>query len=110
MAEFFGFLKMFIGCGALVFVVMLLLLALPQSRLRCVGLEMTKWLMAVGLICLVPSPVDTVPDVIPALGWIDDLLYIVGAIASAKSALGDRKKRKLYEEIELRELEAQAKE
>ena len=26
------------------------------------------------------SPIDPVPDVIPVVGWTDDLLYIVGII------------------------------
>lgn len=29
---------------------------------------------------LLLSPLDPVPDVIPVVGWTDDLLYIVGII------------------------------
>ena len=29
---------------------------------------------------LLLSPIDPVPDVIPGVGWTDDLLYIVGII------------------------------
>ena len=29
---------------------------------------------------LLLSPIDPVPDVIPVVGWTDDLLYIVGII------------------------------
>lgn len=110
MAEFFSAMKVFMACGTLFFVTMLVLLALPQSRLRCVGLEMTKWAMAAGLLLLLPSPVDVIPDVLPGVGWLDDIGYLVAAVASARSALGERRKRLLYEEVELQELREKAKE
>lgn len=109
MAEFFSFLRFFVGCSSLLFIVMLVLLALPQSRLRCVGLEIAKWALCVGLLILLPSPLDVIPDVVPGVGWLDDIGYIVAAIGSARSALGERKKRALYEEIELDELRERAK-
>lgn len=110
MAEFFSFLKVFMYCGTVFFVVMLVLLALPQSRLRCVGLELAKYATACGLVLLIGSPLDVLPDVIPGLGWCDDIGYLVGAIYAVKSGLGERKKRLLYEEIELKELQERAKE
>ena len=42
MSEFFEFMKVLIGCGTVVFLTMMVLLALPQSKLRLVGLELTK--------------------------------------------------------------------
>ena len=101
MAEFFSFLKLFMICGTVFFLVMLVLLSLPQSRLRCVGLEMAKWALACGLVLLVPSPVDVVPDVVPVVGWADDLAYIVGAIAAVSGALNERKKRAYLESVEM---------
>ena len=100
MAEFFGLLKVFVMCGTAFFITMTVLLALPQSKLRSVGLEMSKWFLVCGLLLMVPSPVDVVPDVVPGIGWLDDIGYIVGAIFAAKSALGERKRRSLLEEIE----------
>ena len=108
MGEFFGFLKVAMGCGTLFFVVMLVLLALPQSRLRCVGLEMAKWFLAGMLLLLMPSPVDVIPDVVPVVGWLDDIGYLLGAIAAVRSALSEREKRKLYDEIELSELQTRS--
>ncbi|MBX3395549.1 MAG: DUF1232 domain-containing protein [Phycisphaerae bacterium] len=99
---------MLVGCGALLFIVTLVLLALPQSRLRCVGLEITKWAMAIGLVLLCPSPIDVVPDVVPGIGWLDDVGYLVGAWYTARSALDERKKRKLYEEVEFNDLRQRA--
>ena len=101
MAEFFSFLKLFITCGTVFFVVMLVLLSLPQSRLRCVGMEMAKWALACGLVLMIPSPVDVIPDVVPVIGWADDLGYIVGAIAAISGAVGERKKRAYLESVEM---------
>lgn len=100
MAEFFGFLKMFVMCSTAFFIATAVLLALPQSKLRSVGLEMSKWALALGLLVLVPSPVDVLPDVVPGIGWLDDIGYIVASIGAAKSALGERKRRTLLEEAE----------
>lgn len=105
MEAFFSFLKVFVACGSLFFIVMLVLLALPQSRLRCVGLEMAKWALCAGLLLMVPSPADVIPDVVPGVGWLDDIGYVVAAFASASGALKERKKRKLYEELEMKDLQ-----
>ena len=93
MAEFFGFLKVAVIAGAALFMVSVILLSLPSSRLRQVGLECVKYATAAGLFVLVPSPVDVVPDVVPGLGWLDDLGYVVGGITLLKSARKDRKQR-----------------
>ncbi|MBX3357429.1 MAG: DUF1232 domain-containing protein [Phycisphaeraceae bacterium] len=109
MEAFFSFLKVFVLCGSLMFIVMLGLLALPASRLRCVGLEISKWAMCIGLALLTISPLDLAPDAIPLVGWLDDCGYVIAAIAAARSAIADGKKRKLYEEIELNNLQGQAR-
>lgn len=106
MTEFFGFLKVFVICGSLFFIVMLVLLAMPSSKLRTVGMEIAKWVLCAGCVLLLPSPVDAIPDVIPVVGWLDDLGYIVAAIAAARSALAEGRKRKLYEQLEVSDLEA----
>lgn len=100
MAEFFDFLKVFVKCGTVFFVVTTTLLALPQSKLRSVGLEMSKWALVCGLLLLVPSPIDCLPDVVPGAGWLDDIGYIIGAICTAKSAMNERKRRTMLEELE----------
>jgi len=108
MAEFFSFLKLFVGCSTLLFLTMLILLALPQSKLRAVGLEVAKYAMAAGLVLMVASPADVIPDVIPVLGFADDIGYIVAAIAAFRSARGDRQTRLLYDEAEQAELRRRA--
>ncbi len=39
---------------------------------------------------LLLSPLDPVPDVIPVIGWTDDLLYIVGIIYQILQIKKDR--------------------
>ncbi|MBX3396699.1 MAG: DUF1232 domain-containing protein [Phycisphaerae bacterium] len=79
---------------------MTVLLAMPQSKLRSVGLEMSKWALACGLLLLIPSPVDCLPDIVPGVGWLDDIGYILGALGAAKSAVTERKRRTMLEELE----------
>ncbi len=109
MAEFFGLLRVLVICGTLLFLAMLVLLSLPASRLRTVGLELLKYAAAAGLVLLIPSPIDIAPDAIPVIGWLDDIGYIVAAVASVRSGLGERKKRLIYDEIEMAELRQRAK-
>lgn len=109
MGEFFGFLKVFVVCGTIFFITTLVLMALPQSKLRSVGMEMTKWALACGLFLLIPSPVDVVPDVVPVVGWLDDCGYALGAIGAIKSALGDRKRRVCLEQMEWEQLASNAR-
>lgn len=104
MSEFFSFLKVFMVCGTIFSIATLVLMAMPQSKLRSVGLEISKWALACGLLLLVPSPIDVVPDVLPVLAWVDDAAYIVCAIGAAKGAMGERKRRTLMEEIELEQM------
>jgi uncharacterized membrane protein YkvA (DUF1232 family) len=106
MAEFFSFLQTFVICGTVFFITTLVLLALPQSRLRSVGLEISRYALAAGLLLLIPSPIDPVPDVVPVIGWLDDIGYLVGACYAISSALGERKNRALFEECEREELRA----
>ncbi|HKQ49861.1 MAG TPA: YkvA family protein [Phycisphaerae bacterium] len=106
MSEFFSFLKTFVMCGTVFFITMTVLLALPQSKLRSVGLEMSKWALACGLLLMCPSPVDVIPDVVPLIGWGDDLAYLIAAGFTVKSALGERQRRSELEQLEFEQMMA----
>ena len=93
MSEFIGLVKVLAGCGTVLFIAMLVLLSLPQCRLRSVGVELMKWLTAAGLVFLTVSPIDVIPDVVPLLGWGDDLGYLLGAFTTARSAMSERRRR-----------------
>lgn len=67
----------------------LILLALPQSRLRYYVLRILAivfFTVAVLLGLYILSPMDIVPDVIPVLGQLDDIVALVGVVMSAISA------------------------
>jgi uncharacterized membrane protein YkvA (DUF1232 family) len=94
MSDFLSFMKVAVLCGSTIFVCSLVLLAIPNSRLRLVGSELLKYVSAGALLLLMPSPVDFIPDVVPLLGWADDLGYLGGAWMAIASARNDRKQRK----------------
>ncbi len=104
MAEFFSFLKVFLICGTVFFIAFVVLLALPQSRLRQVGLEMSKYALAGLLVLMVPLPIDVLPDFVPPFTWLDDCGYAAGAWWAIRSALENRQQRKVLEEAELEQL------
>ena len=72
----------------------IVLLALPQSRLRQVLFRLISWVNGLLMVLLgisVVSPIDAIPDVIPVIGQADDVLAIVGAIgAGIVSAIAAR--------------------
>lgn len=109
MSEFFAFLKIIVICGTVFFVVMTVLLAMPQSRLRSVGLEMSKWALACGLLVLLPSPVDIAPDGIPLIGWLDDAGYLLAAGCAIRGALKDRERRGMLEDLEFEQAVSEAR-
>jgi hypothetical protein len=72
---FFSFLKVaIIGIFALVALV-LVLLAIPQTRFKSTLTEILAWFGFLGASGLVASPVDLIPDFLPVIGWTDDLGY-----------------------------------
>ncbi len=95
MSEFFSLLKLIVLCGTLFIIATVVLLSLPQSRLRAVGIEVVKWGGAAALLALMVSPLDLLPG-LP----FDDIAYLVGAIAAGNSALEDRKQRLLVEQAD----------
>jgi hypothetical protein len=77
---FFSFLKVAtIGIFALIALV-LVLLAIPQTRLKSTLTEILAWFGFLGASGLVVSPVDLIPDVLPIIGWTDDLGYALLAL------------------------------
>ena len=80
MDAFFSFLKVaIIGIFALIALV-LVLLAMPQSRLKSTLTELLAWCGFLGASGVVASPVDLMPDVLPVIGWSDDIGYALLAL------------------------------
>ena len=90
---FFSFLKVVtIGIFALIALV-LVLLAMPQTRFKSTLTEFLAWLGFVGASGLVVSPLDLIPDVIPVIGWADDAGYVLLALACAYIGWQQRQRR-----------------
>jgi uncharacterized membrane protein YkvA (DUF1232 family) len=80
---FFSFLKVIAIGGFALIALVLVLLAIPQTRFKRTLTEFLAWLGFVGASGLVVSPLDLIPDVIPVLGWADDAGYVLVALACA---------------------------
>ena len=80
MDAFFSFLKIAtIGIFALIALV-LVLLAIPQTRFKSTLTELLAWFGFLGASGLVASPVDLIPDFLPVIGWFDDIGYALLAL------------------------------
>ncbi|TVQ11540.1 MAG: DUF1232 domain-containing protein [Leptolyngbya sp. DLM2.Bin27] len=51
-----------------------------------------RWVVLLGTLFYLVSPIDIVPDAIPLLGWIDDGLIATIAITEISQILLDRKR------------------
>jgi uncharacterized membrane protein YkvA (DUF1232 family) len=77
---FFSFLKVAtIGIFALIALV-LVLLAIPQTRFKSTLTELLAWFGFLGASGLVANPVDLIPDFLPVIGWFDDIGYALLAL------------------------------
>ena len=47
------------------------------------------WMIAMGLLVL--SPIDVLPDFVPLIGQVDDILYIAGVVTEALLLVRNRK-------------------
>ena len=62
-------------------------LSLPKSKLREFLTPLVGWALAVGCGIYVISPLDVLPDVIPVIGWMDDVGAIAVGVGSAMAAI-----------------------
>ena len=92
MTEIFSTIRLI----AVLVVVLLLgfgvLLALPHSRLKEIVQPFVGWAIAALSVAYIVSPLDVLPDLIPVIGWADDLAALAVGIASAVAAMNAGKK------------------
>jgi uncharacterized membrane protein YkvA (DUF1232 family) len=86
MDNFWDFARLLVIVGAVLLGLVLILLALPGSRFRKV--LSTVFFAIAGLLGIyIVSPLDFIPDLIPVLGQMDDVLASILAVISAISGL-----------------------
>ena len=95
MNQFFQILQLLLLlCGTVLGIVFVILLALPQSKLRDVLMPIVGWTMALfcGAYCL--SPFDICPEAfLGPFGLVDDVGALVTGIAAARTAMAASKSR-----------------
>ena len=84
--EFWDVAKIVAILGAVFIVLVLILLAIPGSRLRKV-FSAIYFLVAALLGVYVVSPIDLIPDIIPLLGLSDDAVASVIAVANVVAGI-----------------------
>lgn len=80
-------IRTIIICGTLLLGGFMVLVAMPQFRMREVLMPIVGWAVAALSAVYVVSPIDVLPDFIPIAGWLDDGGAIVTGITGAVMAL-----------------------
>ena len=86
MDRFWEFAQLLVIVGAVLLGLVMILLALPGSRFRKV-LSKVFFALAGLLGVYIASPLDLIPDLIPLLGQVDDVLASALAVISAIGGL-----------------------
>ena len=88
MQGIFGVIQTFFLCGTAVVVAFVVLLSLPQSKLRAFLLPIIGWCIAILCAIYCISPIDIVPEaLLGPFGLVDDVGAVVAGIAAVRSAM-----------------------
>jgi uncharacterized membrane protein YkvA (DUF1232 family) len=87
-------LNLLIQWGGMLMLAFLVLLAMPQSRLREIVMPFVGWAVCALSVAYVVSPIDLVPDFFVGVGWVDDLVALAVAITSGMAAINAGKSHK----------------
>jgi|SRR5208337_3674298 uncharacterized membrane protein YkvA (DUF1232 family) len=88
MGSFFGMIQTLLLCGTVLTVAFVVLLSLPQCKLREFLLPIIGWGIAILCAIYCISPVDILPEAfLGPFGLIDDVGALVAGIAAARTAM-----------------------
>lgn len=92
MEGFFAVIQTLFVCGTALAVAFVVLLSLPQSKLRAFLLPIVGWCIAILCAIYCISPVDLVPEaLLGPFGLVDDVGALVAGIAAVRSAMKAKK-------------------
>lgn len=94
MSEIFSTIRLMVIVAGGLFFAFLVLLGLPESRLREIVMPFVGWGVAALSVAYIVSPIDGIPDIVPVIGWADDLVALAVAVGSAMSASASWKRLK----------------
>lgn len=87
MSEIFATIRLMAVLAGVLLLAFLVLLALPQSKLKEIVQPFVGWAIAALSLAYIASPLDILPDLIPVIGWTDDAAALVMGVASAVTAV-----------------------
>jgi uncharacterized membrane protein YkvA (DUF1232 family) len=93
MSEVLSAMKFFGGCGTLLFLAFMALLAMPKSKLRAVLMQVVGWAVVAFCAIYAISPFDVLPEALlgPFLGLFDDAAAVAVAVGAGSAALQARR-------------------
>ncbi len=83
MYQFWEFAKLFLIINGTLFALFIILLSIPQSKLRIILFKIfgiTAYCTTGLILVYIISPLDLLPDIIPVIGQMDDAAGIITAI------------------------------
>ena len=95
MSELFSTIRLIAALGGVLLLAFMILLALPQSRLKEMVMPFVHWGVAALSVAYVVSPIDIMPEIVLGpFGLVDDLAAVAVAIGSVMTALNANKGQK----------------
>ena len=92
MQSLYGIIQTMLMCGTILAICFVVLLAMPQCKLREFLMPIVGWCVAIfcGFYCI--SPIDVFPEVVfGPLGYIEDIGALATGIAAARMAMNPSK-------------------
>ena len=88
-------LRTMVLTGGVIVVTFLILLALPQCKLRDMLMPFVAWGFVALCAAYVISPVDAMPEIVLGpFGAVDDFMALVAGVGTAAAAINARKRKK----------------